>query len=260
MNYRPSLLYTEPIRSPRKRIEKSIQDGLSSNNGTCFLFFRADDIGVRSQNFTLMAKAFTKYRLPLDLAVVPSWINSRRLQAILRDVADPDIFRFHQHGWLHKNYQAVGKKQEFGNNRTAEKIELDIVRGKKKLESLFTDSFHPIFTPPWNRCSDITLQTLKNTGFLAVSRSKGATPLPPSPLKDIFVNVDLHTRKEKNVESSFTEMLFELQTALSDGHAGIMLHHQKMNEAAFHILDLLLYSLKQFSNIRFCHMAELADS
>ena len=100
--------------------------------------------------------------------------------------------------------------------------------------------FYPVFTPPWNRCSLGTLQLLGELGYVAVSRSRGNMPQAPRGLPDFYVNVDLHTRKERDPAVGWKNLLKELQQAISSTFCGIMIHHQRMNEAAFDFLEMLI--------------------
>jgi hypothetical protein len=100
--------------------------------------------------------------------------------------------------------------------------------------------FYPVFTPPWNRCGLSTLILLKELGYHAVSRSIGSQPSTPDQLPDFQVNVDLHTRKEQFPSAGWDGLFDDLKGALLSGFCGIMIHHQRMNEAAFAFLEVLL--------------------
>lgn len=205
------------------------------------IFFRADDIGVVSDSFAALLKSFQHYQIPLCLAVVPAWMTPSRWFSI-QHLCDRQSSRWcwHQHGWTHTNHEPVGKKCEFGNSRAPADIEDDIFRGRKRLQTIIGAQVAPIFTPPWNRCSQSTLHILKNAGFKAVSRSSGATPDPTPLFADYQVNVDLHTRKEPDHTSCLSALCAELKQAASSGRIGIMIHHQRMNRNAFTVLESLL--------------------
>ncbi|NNK95588.1 MAG: polysaccharide deacetylase family protein, partial [Desulfobacterales bacterium] len=147
---------------------------------------------------------------------------------------------WHQHGWTHTNHEPVGKKCEFGNSRAPADIEDDIISGKERLQNIIGAQVSPIFTPPWNRCSQSTLHILKNAGFKAVSRSSGATPESAPLFADYQVNVDLHTRKESDHASCLSALVSEFKQATRSGRVGIMIHHQRMNRNAFTVLENLL--------------------
>ncbi len=210
----------------------------------CRIFFRDDDVGPISGNLIRLMELFIRHGQPLALAVVPTWLTVTRW-SILKSIAAPAAgsFCWHQHGWRHLNHEAKGKKSEFGSGRQAGQIRSDIARGRQRLEEIMGEDFTPVFTPPWNRCGQTTLDMLRQLGFKAVSRSIGAAPPAPPDLPDIRINVDLHTRKESDEKSSWAALGAELETALSGGQCCIMLHHARMNEAAFVFLDRLLDAL-----------------
>lgn len=224
------------------RIEETIASTLSDTPPDAIIptFFRADDIGVISKNFLDMLNIFEKHRMPLCLAVVPAWLTQSRWETIQKHT-DPSLplWCWHQHGWNHTNHEAAGKKYEFGSSRSDNSIKADLERGRKKLEMLIGSDFSPFFTPPWNRCSSRTLDILHQLQFHGISRSRGEQK-NPAPLPDIFVNVDLHTRKETKPTASLYNLCGEFEQAIKDGHVGVMLHHQRMNGNALAFLDGLL--------------------
>jgi peptidoglycan/xylan/chitin deacetylase (PgdA/CDA1 family) len=225
------------------------------------VFFRADDVAVPGVNFNRMMALFAKYGAPLSLAVVPAWLTPERwayLKGFEKD--NPSRWCWHQHGWRHANHEVTGKKQEFGETRSAADITQDLTRGKLRLEQIMTEAFYPVFTPPWNRCSARTLQALKELGYAGVSRSRGSRPLSTKGLPDYYVNVDLHTRKEKDPASGWHNLMTEFEQAGASGFCGIMIHHQLMNTAAFEFLEVLLKVLTSHPGIRFFNFRDLGFS
>ena len=251
-------LYRIATDTALKQVGETISSALSDMPPGAVIptFFRADDIGVISKNFVNLLAIFEKHDMPLGLAVVPVWLTPSRWEAI-RNYSDPcrHLWCWHQHGWKHTNHEAVGKKNEFGASRADHAIRSDLIRGKKRLETLLGADFLPCFTPPWNRCSGRTLDVLAQLAFHGISRS-GGEQRDPSPLPDCFINVDLHTRKEPDPVASLKGLCSECGRAIKDRHLGIMIHHQRMNDAAFCFLDTLLGSLGQQSRL---HLADMRD-
>jgi peptidoglycan/xylan/chitin deacetylase (PgdA/CDA1 family) len=204
---------------------------------------------------------FKRHRVPLCLAVVPAWITARRWQ-YLKDLGagEPTLWCWHQHGWRHVNHETDGKKQEFGASRSPSDIKRDLVLGKRRLEDILGQAFYPVFTPPWNRCDISTLKLMRELGYVAVSRSCGSEPKAPGGLPDFCVNIDLHTRKEPDPASGWNNLLKELQRAISSGRAGIMIHHQRMNAAAFDLLDILLKIMVKHRQIQLIHFRDMAGN
>ncbi len=243
MQYSPSSLYTTGLVDPKKRLVQAIEKGLSSPNGQngVELFFRADDIGVPSKQFTQLITVFRKHNCPLCLAAVPSWLTASRL-SLLRGVtgADEALWCWHQHGRMHRNYELSGKKQEFGACRDRETVKRHLRLGRERLEMLLSNSFQPFFTPPWNRCSQEAIDALVELKFSGVSRSRGAKPSVADGFPDLYVNVDLHTRKESDPLHCFNNLLTEIEQSLASGRCGVMIHHQRMNKNALELLDMLV--------------------
>jgi predicted deacetylase len=225
------------------------------------VFFRADDVAVPGKQFQELVHVFTRYQVPLSMSVVPTWLTAARWKGIERLCRkDPNLWCFYQHGWRHMNHEPTGKKYEFGPARSIAEIEHDLMRGRERLTSLMQNAFFPAFTPPWNRCSKETMVILKRSGFRALSRSRGASPVVPAGMPDFQVNVDLHTRKEPTAAPGWKNLYGEIAAAIADGFCGIMIHHQRMNDHALVFLDRLLARMVAMDVFRFYHLKDLAEA
>lgn len=224
------------------------------------VFLRADDIAIPSASQNRLLETFIRHQAPLCPAVVPTWMTPARWQEIGALVGHHhQLFAWHQHGWNHRNHQFQGKKQEFGSGLSgAEKARM-IAAGRARLTAILGDHFLPVFTPPWNRVDLETLQALREQGFGAISRYRGDKLAPPPGLPDIFANVDLHTRKEASGELAWQGVFAELTQALEEGRVGLMLHHQRMNQAAFIFLERVLELLQAEPGLRLCHFGEMLE-
>ena len=222
------------------------------------VFFRADDVAIPSIKQDRLLGIFARHDAPLCAALVPAWMTVKHWEAIARSVQGKHhLFAWHQHGWNHLNHESAGKKQEFGPGANPEQKRRAIIRGRDKLVSILGNHFLPVFTPPWNRLDPETIGILLDAGFRAISRYRG-DKLPSLPgLPDLPVNVDLHTRKETSPEAGWDAFLAELDQALASGRVGFMLHHQRMNEAAFDFLDALLPMLRAHTDISLVHFGEI---
>jgi len=222
------------------------------------VFFRADDIGIPSHRFQQLIECFQKHKLPLCLATVPAWLTETRLTELRRlSGVVSSQWCWHQHGRIHRNFEKTGKKQEFGPARTKSDIHTSLTKGKERLGQLLEKDFHPVFTPPWNRCTSDTLQALADLDFKAISRSKGAHPEALDQLPDYQVNVDLHTRKEIQPHLALENLLTEIELGLATGLCGIMIHHQRMNRSALELLDILLGAITSNRALYPVHFADL---
>lgn len=253
-----SQLYRGSLPEVEKQINSAIEQGCRESDPDPVVFFRADDIGIPSRQFTRLISSFKKHRLPLCLATVPAWLNGDRLYELQNITgASKKQWCWHQHGYVHHNYEPAGKYQEFGPARNIGDITASLARGKNRLDQLLGPHNQPIFTPPWNRCNQDTLQALEQLNFKAVSRSRGAKPQTLRSLPDFQVNVDLHTRKETSPEQSLHNLLEEIKQGLTSGQCGVMLHHQRMNTRAVALLDVVLCCLKKHPGISFVHFTDL---
>lgn len=226
------------------------------------VFFRADDIGAAGQAFEALCRLFRHHQVPLALAVVPAWLSDARQERLFSAAPlDEQLWGWHQHGWRHVNRQATGRKSEFGSERSIDRQYADILQGRQKMEAVFGRNFIPVFTPPWNRFSIMTVRALRNLDFKGIS----ATSLLPHGVKlpwgffNLPVHIDLHTRKD-NHSDGLKSLLAELCGLSRVGEpAGIMIHHQRMTPFAFQFLDHLLYNLKHVIRARFFSFRELLD-
>ncbi len=254
------MLYTSKIPNLHESLLQSMEKGIDhlQSHQQALVFFRADDIGVPSKQLQLLLQLFSNYKTPLCLATVPTWLTSQRLDAISNFIdIHSSQWCWHQHGWLHKNYEIVGKKQEFGSARNAKGLQLDLEQGQLRLQNLLKESYFPFFTPPWNRCSEITINLLKHLMYLGISRSRNAEPQCPPDFPDIPINVDLHTRKESTPQLQFENLLKELSNAIAMGTAGIMIHHQRMNNEAFRFLEILLQLIQNSPKLTTTHFRDM---
>ena len=242
------------------RLNESLRSGCdkAGSDRPVTIFFRADDVAAPGDNFNRMMALFARHGVPLSLAVVPAWLTPARWLYLKGfEKSNPSRWCWHQHGWRHANHEVSGKKQEFGDARTAVEITQDLTRGKLRLEQIMAEAFFPVFTPPWNRCSASALQALKKLGYAAVSRSRGSKPVSTGGLPDYYVNVDLHTRKEQDSVSGWHNLLGEFEQALASGLSGVMIHHQMMNDAAFDFLEVLLKALTSYPDVHLVHFKDM---
>ena len=262
MNYTPSILYTDYDETSVAVIKQHLARGLASpaEPTRVKVFFRADDIGVVSQSFIRLITLFKTYQVPLCLAVVPAWLTGARLDRF-RQFCDitSSLWCWHQHGWQHKNHQQAGKKGEFGSFRSSFEIRADIIRGRDRLQRLFGSSFCPVFTPPWNRCNPETLLELKQAGFRAVSTdySSASSPQRSPLLPNMPINVDLHTRKEQDQSSCLENLGAEIEAAAAAGSVGFMIHHQRMNDESFLLMEGLLKTISTLPELLPVHFGDM---
>jgi len=66
----------------------------------------------------------------------------------------------------------------------------------------------------------------------------------------MYINVDLHTREESISSDSLDGLCRELKQAIREKYIGIMIHHQRMNDNAFILLDRLLAVVAEHQQLK----------
>ena len=264
-HYRPRVsaaIWHSPHSDWQEQLTEAIDQ--ASRNNSLQVFWRADDIGAGGWAFQALCRLFRHHGLPLAMSVVPAWLSDlRRKQLFESAPREESLWSWHQHGWRHVNWQRSGKKSEFGEERPFEKQWRDIWRGRQKMLDIFGDRLVPVFTPPWNRLSLSTTRILQELDFKGVSTAgplpRGAKP--PLTLKNLRVQIDLHTRKGKDGAADFQALLDELASLGGRKEpCGIMIHHQRMTRFAFEFLHQLAYLLKDRAQAQFLSFEELLEN
>jgi peptidoglycan/xylan/chitin deacetylase (PgdA/CDA1 family) len=178
-------------------------------------YFRDDDAGWATDRLLPLLDLFERHQMPLDVAVIPAALDARLAEELRcrRDRA-PALLAFHQHGFAHANHEPSGRPYEFGPSRSRLAQRADIARGAERLRALLGET-QPIFTPPWNRCTETTGGCLVALGFRALVRDSTARPLELDELPELQVHVDWSSRTE----------LGRVLAASREGPTGVMLHH-----------------------------------
>jgi len=222
-------------------------------------FFRDDDVGWANDEFRALLACFRRHSVPLDIAAIPGALTAELAGEICaaHDEA-PALLGVHQHGFSHANHEVVGRKCEFGISRARQDQFRDIQLGKMKLEAMLGSALDPIFTPPWNRCTELTGPCLRELGFCVLSRDATAPSLGLSGLEELSISIDWF--KKKNGERLSVQSLGTLiaNTVKQKQHVGIMLHHELMNAGERELIDGLLVLLSTHRQAHCKLMAEIA--
>jgi len=210
---------------------ESLRLALQRTSEPVTFFFRDDDVGWGDARLYPLLDVFARREVPIDIAVIPQAL-SRGLAVALGKRAEqaPQQLGLHQHGFSHCNHESTGRKCEFGDGRTREQQFPDLETGKRKLRNLLGNRVDPIFTPPWNRCSQLTVDSLARLGFAILSRDITASPLHLRNLVEVPVTIDWF-RRRKGVRMTRDELgvLIAMQVQQSRPVIGIMLHHADMD-------------------------------
>jgi peptidoglycan/xylan/chitin deacetylase (PgdA/CDA1 family) len=215
------------------------------------VFFRDDDAGWSNDRLYRLLDEFARAQLPVDLAVIPEAIDQALAQGLLtRWQQDRSVIGLHQHGYNHSNHEPVGRKCEFGSSRDKDQQQADIAKGQQTIRSAFGQAFDPIFTPPWNRCTQETVECLEALGFRLLSRDETAPPLESTVLKQVCVNIDwnLMMRVSPNPLALLGQAI--AQALENNALTGIMLHHADMGGESLKALAQLLAVFADHDNVQ----------
>lgn len=209
-----------------------VQQSLDGAHRSVDFFFRDDDVGWGGDRLWKLLDIFAGLGLPVDLAVIPEELTENEARDLLAHATrSPQPIRFHQHGFAHVNHELTGRKYEFGQSRSRSAQEQDITKGRMRLRGLLGPAVDPIFTPPWNRCTDVTGHCLTELGFKVLSRESRAAPLEIGGLVELPITVDWFAH-HKGVRLSPAEFGALMATAIHDAKpVGLMFHHAVMDAA-----------------------------
>jgi hypothetical protein len=193
------------------------------------VFFRDDDAGWRDDRLQTLLDLFAARGVPIDLAAIPLDATPA-LAAELRARSEAAPVGVHQHGYAHVNHEREGRKCEFGPSRDLDAQLADVRAGRDRLGELFGAALQPMFTPPWNRCTEATGAALLELGVEALSRDRTATPLDLPGLAELPVQVDWFAKRkgERLGRKAVGEQLGA--RAAERAPLGVMLHHAEMDE------------------------------
>ncbi len=227
-------------------------DRLSERQRTVNVFFRNDDVDEDEACLRTLLHLFEESSTPVNLEIIPARLTEPGIELLRqRAYAQPALFELNQHGWQHVNHESQGRKCEFGISRSFDEQLADISRGKEVLEQAFGEVFSPVFTPPWNRCTDVTHRVLDQLGFQALSKLNSEPPVTGHRFREISVTLDLFRWKSGATMKAPQEFVVELTSQLlALDTVGVMLHHKVMDEAAFELVRLIVNELRRSDAIR----------
>lgn len=205
------------------------------------VFLRDDDAGWEPERLERQVGQCNAFGLPLDLAVIPAAVTDECAALLLRlRRAHTAGLHWHQHGWTHTNHEPTGRACEFGPSRSAADIRRDIAAGQQVMTARFGQTLDPIFTPPWNRCTDTTAQVLCDLGFAVLSRDTTAPPVHLPSLIECPTTTDWFAKRHGERLDREAWAIAAATAFAGRGPVGLLLHHAVMDDAEFEALDPVL--------------------
>ena len=217
------------------------------------VFFRDDDAGWADARLWELVQCFDG-AAPLDLAVIPASMSTATADRL---TGVGTWLGFHQHGFAHVNHESTGRKCEFGDSRRPAEIIADVSAGRARLLDLFGARLDPIFTPPWNRCAQATIDAMSFNGLTVLSRDLTASRLEWGATRQLPVTVDW-VKHRSEIDARLARAF---SAAESDGHAvGLMLHHEVLLASDLALLSDLLGLLDRHVGVETASMMSLSHS
>jgi hypothetical protein len=218
-------------------------------------FLRDDDGGWNDEALHALLDTVERGGVPIDIALIPEACDTP-LAHSLRD-RDGRTVHLHQHGRAHVNHEPAGRKCEFGPSRPADRQRGDIAAGRRRLFDLVGDRLEPIFTPPWNRCTAATIQSLVDLDFELLSRDVTADTCTGA-LHELPVTLDWSGRRGAPAGAFQWGITIAESIRTAGQPIGLMLHHAAMSEDDRQMLDALLDLFTGHGAVRFASMLEIA--
>jgi len=136
--------------------------GLNPFGGkVCIRLDDIQDTWLRDGQIHLMEYCIAN-KIKITLGVIPSYIGyDQEVIHLIQDGADEGLFEIALHGWTNEDFSKLNYDQQ-----------LDLIlRGRNKLEDVFSDPEIVTFIPPMNLFNDDTLRVCEDTGFQYFSAS-----------------------------------------------------------------------------------------
>ena len=237
-----------------------VREALDHRDRQLRCFFRDDDAGWANRQLDHLLDLFAKRDLPIDLAVIPASLTDTLTDALLDRIEHrAERIGLHQHGYTHSNHEQRGRKYEFGNERSYLQQLTDIRHGWRILRERLDGHLQPIFTPPWNRCTQSTVEALQALGFKGLSRDIGAKPLAIGIIEEFPVHIDW-CKKQRDGSCGNQWLASRLVERIADSDVlGIMLHHENLDDVELCRLEQLIKLMGDHQTVRFVPMKEASS-
>lgn len=218
-----------------------LRAALDARSTPIAVFLRDDDAGWADERLDRLLRLCADVELPLDVAVIPAAVTPvcARILRRWRESRATHV-RLHQHGLAHDNHECAGRKCEFGVSRTAAQQTADVAEGWHRLREWFGGAVDPIFTPPWNRCTETTAIALRQLGIEVLSRDVTAPRFDLPGLLECPIHLDWFAKRRGD---RLAPDVWAREAALvvsRSSSIGLLLHHAVTDDEEFERLEVLL--------------------
>lgn len=235
-----------------------VRAALDAREAPLACFVRDDDAGWADDRLVALVRAVTGAGLAIDLAVIPSELDTARAELLVL-LARGGLIHLHQHGRSHANHEPEGRRKcEFGASRALDELHADVAWGWHRMREMLGDDAEPVFTPPWNRCVDALGPVLVDVGHRVLSRDDTAGRLGAPGLVEVPVTLDWFGRTAGQPWSR-PELAQRIAGAVSsDAPLGLMLHHAVTDDDELTVIREVVAVLAAHPSVRPTSIARLA--
>lgn len=182
---------------------------------------------------------------PLTLAVIPASVRGELAAAVDDHGRVGGRVSVVQHGYAHINHALPAEKRaEYGPHRPTAVMIAELARGREILESMFSDAFLPVLTPPWNRIARALVGHLGKAGLFGLS-AFGVWPagVGPTVVNTHIDIIDWRGSRGFAGEDAVLRAVVTHLRACRTGEAGsaaptgLLTHHRDHDDACWRFLN-----------------------
>ncbi|MDQ4135124.1 MAG: polysaccharide deacetylase family protein, partial [Pseudomonadota bacterium] len=226
------------------RLDEALSRAADRSNPIPF-WWRDDDAIAHTPAFDRLLALARGLNIPIAIAAIPG----RAETSLAARLADEPLARILVHGLVHANHAGEArKKAEFGPDRPLSQLAEEAVEGLRLAKARFSDTFLPVFVPPWNRIAPGLVPTLPKLGFKGLStfgRLPAREPAPGLLQANTHIDpIDWHNGRGLREPDAFIAELAETIAADADPEPiGLLTHHLVQDEATWRFCEELLERL-----------------
>jgi hypothetical protein len=237
--HRPIAAWTRPIAT-----------ALDARATPLPLFVRNDEAGWADDRLLRLVGLFEEYDVPIDIAIIPAAISAKLAAQLSHRARVSRLVGLHQHGFAHQNHESGPRRAEFGPSRDAAAQLADVESGRQRLLAFFGAQLDPLFTPPWNRCTEATGAALVSSGIVGLSCDRFAERLHVPGLIECPITIDWSARPRHQAGLAGWALRCARAVADADRPLGILVHHLVTDEEEREQLGALLNLFANHDQVR----------